>query len=545
VKKFVLGIAAVFIALSSYCQVASNDKGDKSYVLIEAARLKMLGNLEEAIKLYNVVLNVDPNCAAAHYELASLYSVIGKMPEAEKHIAQAFESDNENYWYTVAFIDVMLTNNKFDQAIEILKKSYKIFPQYELNFRMQLAQSYFGNENFRKALKEYKNIETSFGPTEATLLGKIEVFKAQNKIRNIKEAYEEALRTYPENIPILLMYADYLLQINDKSQVIKLYERVLNLDQGNIYAIINLAEIYAGLGDKEKTYKFLLEAFQSDKMSSEKKLQSLAFLLNDEERVNADKDYLEILFNTLLIEDPDNYELLIIGYDFFYKTGKYTESFEIIKKIISLRSDNYIMWAQTIYNASILSDYEAIIEYGNKALLVFPNKDDIRVYLGFAYFQLEMYDDSYSILNKTEDRFNEPDLKKQKDLLMAEICYKTGFVDEAFVRFEELLITDYDNLYIKNNYGYYLSLENRNLQRAKELSFETILREPENPTFLDTYGWILFKMGEFSEAESYLRRAVEFSEEDNPEILQHFYEVLLTNNKIAEAENIKLKLNGE
>ena len=63
---------------------------------------------------------------------------------------------------------------------------------------------------------------------------------------------------------------------------------------------------------------------------------------------------------------------------------------------------------------------------------------------------------------------------------------------------------DYENLLVRNNYSYYLSLRSKNLERARELSYYTIKVEPDNSTYLDTYGWILFKMGNSKDAIKYI-----------------------------------------
>jgi tetratricopeptide (TPR) repeat protein len=85
---------------------------------------------------------------------------------------------------------------------------------------------------------------------------------------------------------------------------------------------------------------------------------------------------------------------------------------------------------------------------------------------------------------------------------------------------------DPQNLMAKNNYSYFLALEGKELDKAKELSGETIIKEPENSTYLDTYGWILFTRGEYNDAKIYLEKAIKISKEQDAEILFHFAEVL-------------------
>jgi hypothetical protein len=52
------------------------------------------------------------------------------------------------------------------------------------------------------------------------------------------------------------------------------------------------------------------------------------------------------------------------------------------------------------------------------------------------------------------------------------------------------------------------------------------MREPSNPIYLDTYGWIMYKLGDCQSALFYLERAIENSGENvEKEIESHYKEV--------------------
>nr|NIS15325.1 tetratricopeptide repeat protein [candidate division Zixibacteria bacterium]NIX78992.1 tetratricopeptide repeat protein [candidate division Zixibacteria bacterium] len=46
-----------------------------------------------------------------------------------------------------------------------------------------------------------------------------------------------------------------------------------------------------------------------------------------------------------------------------------------------------------------------------------------------------------------------------------------------------------------------------------------------NPAYLDSYGWVLFKMGKFSEAEEYIKRAIDLMENPDVELYDHLAEI--------------------
>ena len=83
----------------------------------------------------------------------------------------------------------------------------------------------------------------------------------------------------------------------------------------------------------------------------------------------------------------------------------------------------------------------------------------------------------------------------------------------AFKSYEKALKLNPQNLSVLNNYSYYLSLEKMNLDKAEQMSGITIKAEPMNPTFLDTYGWVLYEQGAYTMAKIYIEKAIEYSQE--------------------------------
>ena len=89
-----------------------------------------------------------------------------------------------------------------------------------------------------------------------------------------------------------------------------------------------------------------------------------------------------------------------------------------------------------------------------------------------------------------------------------------------------MLRLDRENLAVLNNYAYYLSLREEELEKALEMSQVTIDKEPKNPTYLDTYAWILHKLGRSAEARNIFRQALAYGGKESAEILDHYGDVL-------------------
>ena len=104
--------------------------------------------------------------------------------------------------------------------------------------------------------------------------------------------------------------------------------------------------------------------------------------------------------------------------------------------------------------------------------------------------------------------------------------------DESY---EKALEYDPKNIYILNNYSYYLSLRGENLELAKDMIEKCISISIEpNPSFLDTYAWVLFKLNEYDDALKMIRKSIQFGGE-SAIIFEHYGDILRALGLLEEA----------
>jgi Tfp pilus assembly protein PilF len=93
--------------------------------------------------------------------------------------------------------------------------------------------------------------------------------------------------------------------------------------------------------------------------------------------------------------------------------------------------------------------------------------------------------------------------------------------------YEAVLRMDSRNILVMNNLAWNLCLIHKDLLRAEQLSRTTIMREPTNPIYLDTYAWIMYKKGDYQTAFFYIQRALEnATPEAKEEITMHYKAIL-------------------
>ena len=516
----IIMIISVFVIKSGNAQ-----SGDFNYeyALIEAARQKTIGNINESIKLYQKCLEANPQSALVYYELGSIYIALNQPDISEKFLSRAYEIEEDNYWYVLAYSQILNYQKKYKKLVKVLKNYLKKHDNLRIKFT--LANTYYQLGKQRKALGILENIEKKNGISEQVLLKKVEIFKDQSKFDKGQKELTKLLNVFPEAPQYNIIMAEFLEETGRMKEAVKFYKSAYELDTTNIYAISNLADYYMEEEEIEDGLYFLNRAFSLDNIKIEKKISTLVYFMGQDELVQKHNQEMETVVRTLMNKHPDNYDIKTIAYDFFSESEKYEDAYTVIKDLLEDKKDIFMLWQQAIYTASLLNKYEDIIEMGNAAMRIFPNKDELKLFIGIAYFQKEQYEKAYEFLMEGYENGLDLGVQVQYLTFLGESAYKLEKIEEAFYYFEELLLLQPDNYMVMNNYSYYMALEEVTLDRAEELSRITIDKFPKNPTYLDTYAWILFKIQRYQEAYDYIRGAVSKEVED-PDVYFHYAWIL-------------------
>ncbi len=519
--KKVLFLLLVLISVNLAGQ--ESDDYNYQYALTEAARQKVIGNLKEAIMLYKKCVETKPEESVAYYELGSIYGALKEPALAEDYLKKAYDRDPENYWYVLAYDQILKQNEKFHESVKVCRKFLNVNNDSRVLFN--IAESLESMGKYNKALKSLRKIEKEKGLSETVALKKVDIYKKKGEYEKGKQVLLTLRDQVPESPGYNILIAEYLEETGNMQEAVDYYKTAFDLDSTNVYAISNLADYYNKDGFSKKGYFYLEKAFALPQIKPEKKMNTLMFFLRNDSLMHADSLEIGKLVDEVAELYPDNYDINTVAYDFYNKTGQTGKSYPVIKKLIALKKDNYLIWQQALFSASRLGKYDDMVQFGEEGLKYFPNKPLLHLFTGIGWYQKNNYDKALKILSEGYKESLEKPVKEQFLNFMGEAEYKAGNYKNAFDYFEELLSLEPTNNLVKNNYSYYLAIAGTNLERARKLSQETLKEEPSNSTYLDTFGWILYKSGDYTEARIYLEKALE-NTKDNSEILFHYAEVL-------------------
>ncbi|WP_045726882.1 tetratricopeptide repeat protein [Xanthomonas sp. GPE 39] len=107
-------------------------------------------------------------------------------------------------------------------------------------------------------------------------------------------------------------------------------------------------------------------------------------------------------------------------------------------------------------------------------------------------------------------------------------------IDRAEADLRKILVTEPDNVAALNALGYTLADRTKRYREALELIDRARTADPENAAIIDSYGWVLYRLGKTQEALVQLRRAWGLLKD--PEIAAHIGQLLWEQGKHEEAK---------
>lgn len=526
----------------------SGDNNDYQYALIEAVKQKNLGNLSEAVKLYELVIKEKEDCDAAYYEVGTIYLMTKQLEAARKNLEKAYSLDPDNQWYTLAYLNSLGELEDYDAVTRILKEKIKENPD-EVEWEYQLATVYFTRGKAGKAIRILDNIEKERGFSEKITLLKASIYEGEEKYDLALEEIEKVMVLFPEAIQFRIVAAELCMKNGDEQSAAAYYNRILEVDSSNIYALTNLTDYYRKIDNYELSLKYLAMSFSSPQIDVERKMAIMSYYLSDQDIVNTYPEELDRLIQVFVNEHPDQYEGRLLMADFYIQIQEYDKAYGQLAYFLDHNLGTYPMYMQTILLANAASLNQELISISDIALKFYPDSADIRFFKGIGLYEEGRYKDLIANLDSTSFKnFSQEEYLSQARMLYAEAYYRMEEYPKSDSLFEVLISEEPDNYMILNNYSYYLAERGEKLDQAREWSRKATWNNPDNATFLDTYAWVLFKLELYAEAEKYILNALEKGGKNDPEVNEHAgdIQVALESYEIARSYYMKaIILGGE
>lgn len=519
-------LGVLFISTFAYAQKpkpiseAEQIKFDINY--INANKEKLLNNTDEAIKLFKSCLTLQPDNAAVNYMLSQLYTQKQMYEDAELYAKRAVKFDDTNTWYKKQLAEVYKFRKKYEDAapvyLEIARQDKDALMEVEAAYMYVLAH------NYKKAIKTLDKVEKHIGINEDVIKQKEQIYLSLNKLKKAIIEVEKLIKAFPTDARYVGMLADLYMANNKTAKAIELYEKVLAMDPQNGFALFALADYYRTINDKEKYYSYMKSGMGSKTMDVKPKLTAMISFMS----YKVFDDHHDRCFELAKIFVAANpYEAtayMVLG-DLYNQDKDYESARTEYLKAVALEPSSYMAWQQIVFCSSELRNNNYLQKDCEQALEYFPNEAAFYIYYSVASMQLKEYEKAFDSAKKGIEIAGD-----QKETLLqlystlgdaSHYLKRYGSCDSAY---EAALKIDGNNAYALNNYAYFLSLRNVSLDKAEQMSKKSLEIEPENSSYMDTYGWILYMKKDYEKAKEYIEKSLKATP-NNGEVLEHLGDV--------------------
>lgn len=520
-----------------------------------------------AINYFEQALKESERNSAIHYKLGESYYLRGSFHRGIQHLNKAIEIDGDNLPYYLVLADIYISQQEYQLAAEVYEnmlhknpdaiayyyETANLFKQIGM-FEADKLKTFGGDDTkqrkeienkmaipLKKAILYFDKFEDTHGVSEDVVLEKYSIYSFLKETHEAEKELQKLISEYPQEPKYKVELARFYFQQKEANKGIEYLEEQVRINPTEPEYRMALAEMYQLQSNTEKSNEHLIAVFDSPYYSIHNKVKIISGMLQ-----GSDKTKHELALNMAekTVKSNGDYPQAhsILG-DAHYINNNKEEARKAYLESIKIDNSTYLVWEQVIFIDAALEDYNALIEHANECLKIHPNKSAILYYLGAAYASSNLNEKAkHAFEQGLKNEQNNPTLEFQFLSQLGDIYNVLKDFEKSDSVYEKALIYDPNSAHVLNNYSYFLSLRGEKLQLAKSMSSKLIKIHTKEPNYIDTYAWVLYKLGEHKEAEKQLSTALKSSQD--PAILEHYGDVLFKLGKRDEALKYWKKAQG-
>jgi tetratricopeptide (TPR) repeat protein len=531
---------------------------------------------DKALMEFYQALLYDSSSSTIYNRIAENHMALGRYESALRYLQMSLRIDNsskETYRLTA---DCYYGLKRERQAISSLRKVLEIDP-YDLSSHYLLLQLYTKNADHLALAKQYETMINTFGIDKRWLNEAVDIYKPLKKYNDAIALYRLYLShdstdadiwyglgvvydirddlTNEGAVPFSqIALTNYLkaLQLNEThaaaaegiirnlrtmhayDRLIEIFEPIYHRNQDFFIARIGLAEGYLHKNEFQKSKNLLLPLLKEDEIPWQA-YDLLGRNEMEEENLEKAKQYFREVIN---LNKHNRLGWLYLG--FAYSDQDSLEQAEAtFRKALQHRpKDPYLLMFLGLTLNRLSRDNEGLKSL-ELAAQADPDNLDILLNYGNALNRLGNKAEALNIF-KRANTLN-PENMLIIDVL-AMLYEELGNPQKCDSLYQDALKRFPENDLLMNNYAYILSERNERIEYAFDLARQAIEKQPDNAAYLDTIGWIYYRLGQYEQALTHIKRSLEqreggVSREGNPVVIEHLGDVYY---KLGDIPNAKV-----
>lgn len=477
-----------------------------------------------AARLFDKAIEIDSTHSPSYFAAANNIALLD--PDlALQYSRTANRLDSDNEWYRTQLARLLVMNMQYNEALREYEQLLKTSPNNPENYRMLAALHEVNRQPFA-AIALLDSAESRFGRMEELTGFKREIYI---KLKMYDQAIGENLgmiAEYPYNYENYLIAGDLYLIKGEDSLARTNLERASALRSDGIDVLASLVNYYRTTGDNANFFATAKKLFRHKEMDVRAKIALYRDITRDMQFYAANYYSISELILLLRAEHPENYEVMELYAANLFANGQTDEGLNIYKNYISDTTSIVEPFVFILEGEAFMGRMDSMNKYALMAIEKFPDNTDLYLRRGSALAYMKQEKEALEVYGKVLKLAGTDSLRAAVYGHMGDVYHQMDKDRQAFANYEKALKLYPDNVLVLNNYAYFLSLLEKDLGKALRMALRVMELEPGNATYIDTYGWVLFKMGRYEDAKRVLQQAVSLDLRDSQELLLHYGDIL-------------------
>ncbi len=528
-------LAGPLWAASGKKTVTEANRTKAAYLLLEAERQRNMGKDDAFHHLIKYAYSLDPENSAIAFYMGysqlmknSMTTTDSAFTESLRLMRKYVDMHPEDKYEASFYADANMYANQTQEALRVLKIQAEHNP-HSADVWLNIADTYARAADYRNAIAAYDSVQLWQGHSVQLSIKKVRAYQALNDTLGALGEARALLATAPQNVDYNLAMGNMMLLFGERDSALVYLDKAQQYDPENGATYLAKAQYYNAIGDSVNYDKQTYQALVSKDLNVESKVEVLADYAR---HLLAEKDSsarTENLFKVLIEQHPSEPKIRTLFSEYLAAKDDMKGAAEQMDYAVNLDPTDAQAWNRLLVLDIITENYTAAIAAGDRAIELNPKNIELYGYIAPAYYSIKQYDKAIEVYEKALAAVDSSDVEHRAMFLggMGDAKCAMGDTTSAFALYDQALEVNPGDVSIMNNYAYFLTLCNRDLDKAERMSAKTIQAEPQNATFLDTYAWVFYKRKEYTMAQLYIEMAINNEKHPSSDLYDHYGDILL------------------
>lgn len=503
------------------------------YFYMEASKCLRDGDNASATELLGHCMEIDSTAAEALFpmSLVNIY-FLNRDSLGIQMLEEACRRDSGNAYYLRFLAGVYLSLRDTEKVAPVLERLSHL-QKNRSDVLSQLVDVYRSTGQNEKALETLRRMELADGMSREVSMRVADVYNDMGQPDSARAEMERLCEAYPHEMGYRLLLATKYVDENRVADARQVLEDVQHREPQ--YPGLPSGWLYFYQHTDWPRYLQVRDSLLFDPATSDD-LRCMLLDVYAREAAHDSVRYqsLQVAYDTLTARPGCTVGVLLAKASWLARnTEDPTPVAQTMRQVLDKEADNdtAIRYLLTYYLKQ--NDEKGVEDVCRRGVSFHPGELVYPYFLSSVLLKEDKDAEALTTLEQglqVRDSDTDGELVSDVYAMLGDLYHELDRIEEAFAAYDSSLVYNKDNISCLNNYAYFLSLTGSRLDEAEEMSYRTVVLEPRNAIYLDTYAWILFQKGKYNEARIYMNRAADPALDDaklrenadlNGNILEH------------------------